>query len=150
MTTRANQHEYRSCEPSHAVRHRRGFLWGRLDLAEGHVRTAVGSPSGCVLRTAVTSRNGAYRLLYVDLHTLAFWQAFFVLILQPMIRNCLGILDHRRPVITRVCFNRLRVGVCVMALWMFLVGMYHDVLCSGSRARGLWTSSSYRRSGACV
>lgn len=86
------------------------------------------SSAARVLREAVTSRMGSYRLLYVDLHSLAFWQAFVVIFLQPMIWNCVGRLEHRTRVITRLCFNRPRLGVGVLALWIFLAGLYRDVL----------------------
>lgn len=69
-------------------------------------------------------RAGGIVLRRVNLHDLALWQAAVVIFLHPVLWNVIGRAHHA----TRLFRRAPRFGVVLMAVWIFVVGLYRDVL----------------------
>ncbi|KAI0567220.1 Phosphatidylethanolamine N-methyltransferase [Gracilaria domingensis] len=74
-----------------------------------------------------TSPSFPYRLRNIEIGDIAFWQAVIVIFLQPLIWNCIARLEYYTRILSRV-FIKPIIGVYVLALWIFLAGLYRDTL----------------------
>lgn len=76
---------------------------------------------------AVATSAGKVNVPYVDLGDSVFWQAVFVIVLQPLIWNIIGRFEHHTRILSRV-FIRREIGVYVLAAWIFIAGRFRDGL----------------------
>lgn len=67
------------------------------------------------------------QLPHVDLGDATFWQAVLLVVLQPLIWNVIGRVEHHTRVVTRVV-RRPQIGVYLLAAWIFAAGRYRDAV----------------------
>lgn len=79
------------------------------------------------LRDSVTPLTGPYHLLYLNLHDILFWQTFLVILLHPVLWNCIARFEYHTRFISRA-FVKPKNGVIALAIWIILVGLYRDIL----------------------
>lgn len=88
----------------------------------GFVTTAA-----TLLSKKATPPSFPYAIRNVDLGDVVFWQAVIVIALHPLIWNALGRFEHYTRLLSKV-FSKPIIGVYALALWIFLAGIYRDLL----------------------
>lgn len=68
-----------------------------------------------------------YKIDNVDLSNVLFWEAAIIIFLQPFIWNCIARLEYYTRILSKV-FIKPIIGVYVLALWIFVAGLYRDAL----------------------
>lgn len=64
---------------------------------------------------------------YVDLTDVVFWQTVIIILIHPVIWNILGRFEYYTRAISRI-FVKPTIGVYMLALWIFVAGLYRDAL----------------------
>lgn len=74
-------------------------------------------------------KSGAfpYRMKFINLEDVVFWQAMIVILLQPLVWNVVGRMEHYTRILSKICFKPV-FGVYALALWIFVAGLYRDAL----------------------
>lgn len=68
-----------------------------------------------------------FKLKHIDITDEVFWQAAIVILLHPLFWNIIARLEYYTHIITKICRKR-EIGVCLLALWIFVIGIYRDAL----------------------
>lgn len=81
----------------------------------------------CASFLSSATASSPYGLKHVDLTDVAFWQVVIVIFAHPIIWNILGRFEYYTRAISRI-FVKPVIGVYMLALWIFVVGLYRDAL----------------------
>lgn len=68
-----------------------------------------------------------YVIKDVNLGDVVFWQAVIVIFLQPLLWNVIGRFEHYTRLLSKI-FLKPVIGTYAFALWIFVGGLYRDVL----------------------
>lgn len=71
--------------------------------------------------------SSSYSVKHIDLTDVTFWQAAIIILIHPVLWNVLGRFEYYTRAISRV-FVKPVIGVYLLALWIFLAGLYRDAL----------------------
>lgn len=75
----------------------------------------------------VESPSFPYRLRNIDITDIVLWQAIIVTFLHPALWNVIARLEYYTRVLSKVFFKPV-FGVYALALWIFVAGLYRDLL----------------------
>lgn len=80
-----------------------------------------------LLSKKATSPSFPYSVRNVDLGDVVFWQAVIVITLHPLVWNAIGRFEYYTRLLSRLFFKPI-IGVYAFALWIFVAGIYRDLL----------------------
>lgn len=111
-------------------------LWDMYDSATEFIDSCIPSPipvpplmnsAAMFLSRKATSYSFPYDISRIDLGDIVFWQALLAIFLQPTIWNLIGRLEYYTRLVSKIFFKPI-FGVYAFALWIFLAGLYRDLL----------------------